>query len=54
MPGQARIDGAGTLHHIICRGIERRDIFSDKESKGSALDIGHLKRLISIDALTKP
>lgn len=29
MPRQARIDGAGTLHHIICRGIERCDIFKD-------------------------
>ena len=29
MPRQARIDGAGALHHIICRGIERKEIFSD-------------------------
>lgn len=29
MPRQARIDGAGTLHHIICRGIERKEIFTD-------------------------
>lgn len=29
MPRQARIDGEGTLHHIICRGIERKDIFTD-------------------------
>ncbi len=28
-PRQARIDGAGTLHHIICRGIERKEIFTD-------------------------
>ena len=29
MPRQARIDAPGALHHIICRGIERRDIFRD-------------------------
>jgi len=33
MPRQARNDGAGTLHHIICRGIERRDIFSDDRDR---------------------
>lgn len=33
MPRQARIDGEGTLHHIICRGIERRDIFSDDRDR---------------------
>ncbi len=29
MPRKARIDGAGALHHIIVRGIERRKIFWD-------------------------
>ena len=29
MPRQARIDAPGALHHIICRGIERRNIFRD-------------------------
>ena len=29
MPRQGRIDIPGALHHIICRGIERREIFSD-------------------------
>ncbi len=29
MPRQARIDAPGALHHIICRGIERRIIFRD-------------------------
>ncbi|BDV44563.1 transposase [Geotalea uraniireducens] len=33
MPRQARIDGAGTLHHIICRGIERREIFTDDSDR---------------------
>jgi len=29
MPRKARIDAAGALHHIICRGIEERRIFRD-------------------------
>lgn len=29
MPRQARIDAPGAIHHIICRGIERRRIFLD-------------------------
>ncbi len=27
MPRQSRIDAPGALHHVICRGIERRNIF---------------------------
>ena len=30
MPRQGRIDGSGALHHIICRGIERKEIFQDE------------------------
>jgi len=29
MPRQARIDATGALHHVICRGIERKRIFMD-------------------------
>jgi len=29
MPRKARIDAPGALHHIIVRGIERREIFKD-------------------------
>jgi REP element-mobilizing transposase RayT len=29
MPRRARIDAPGALHHIICRGIERRKIFRE-------------------------
>ncbi len=29
MPRQSRIDAPGCLHHVICRGIERRDVFRD-------------------------
>ena len=33
MPRQARIDAPGALHHIIVRGIEKRDIFNDKTDR---------------------
>jgi putative transposase len=29
MPRKARIDAPGALHHIVCRGIEKRKIFAD-------------------------
>ena len=29
MPRKARIDAPEALHHIICRGIERRKIFDN-------------------------
>ena len=31
MPRQSRIDTTGALHHVICRGIDRRKIFTDKD-----------------------
>lgn len=31
MPRKARIDAPGALHHVIGRGINRQEIFSDKE-----------------------
>ena len=27
MPGKARLDAPGTLHHVMARGIERRKVF---------------------------
>ena len=30
MPRQARLDSPATLHHVIVRGIEKRDIVNDK------------------------
>jgi REP element-mobilizing transposase RayT len=48
MPRRARIDAPGALHHVICRGIERRKIFwedSDRED--------FLKRLGTISSETK-
>ncbi|MDO9565741.1 MAG: transposase [Candidatus Desulfaltia sp.] len=38
MPRQARIDAPGTLHHIICRGIERRNIFKDNTDRNRFLE----------------
>ncbi len=33
MPRQARLDAAGTLHHIIIRGIEQRKIVDDRKDR---------------------
>lgn len=38
MPRQARLDAAGTLHHVIIRGIERRKIFLDNTDRDDFLD----------------
>ncbi|MBU4413780.1 MAG: hypothetical protein KJ976_01570, partial [Proteobacteria bacterium] len=48
MPRQARIDArpprlssrwrAGAVHHIICRGIERRNIFKDNTDRNRFLE----------------
>jgi putative transposase len=38
MPRKARIDAPGALHHVICRGIERRHIFDDDEDRDSFVD----------------
>jgi putative transposase len=38
MPRQARIDAPNALHHIIVRGIERRNIFHDDRDRSSFLD----------------
>jgi putative transposase len=33
MARQARLDAPGTLHHVMMRGIERADIFSDEKDR---------------------
>ena len=33
MPRRARLDAPGTLHHIIVRGIERRQIVDDDRDR---------------------
>ena len=38
MPRRARIDAPGALHHIICRGIERRKIFRNDADKDDFID----------------
>jgi putative transposase len=47
MPRQARIDIPGSLHHIICRGIERRDIFCDDVDREN-----FVSRLVEITTIT--
>lgn len=38
MPRQARLDYPGTLHHVICRGIEKRDIVSDNKDRDNFIE----------------
>ena len=38
MPRKARIDAPGALHHIIARGIEKRDIFWDDHDRNNFLE----------------
>ena len=38
MPRQSRIDAPGALHHVMIRGIERRDIFQDDKDRESFLE----------------
>jgi REP element-mobilizing transposase RayT len=38
MPRKTRIDAPGALHHIICRGIERRNIFVDDKDRDHFLN----------------
>jgi hypothetical protein len=48
MPRQSRIDAPGALHHVIARGIERRNIFINnldfdsecRRAKGSTIGFG--------------
>jgi len=45
MPRKARIDAPGALHHIICRGIERRRIFQDDADRENFVSrLGRLLR----------
>jgi len=38
MPRSARLDAPGVLHHVIIRGIERREIFKDDKDRENFLD----------------
>ena len=37
MPRSARLDAPGVLHHVIVRGIERRNIFEDNKDRDNLL-----------------
>jgi putative transposase len=45
MPRKARIDAPGALHHIICRGIERRKLFLTNDDRDDFVD--RLSRIVS-------
>jgi len=38
MPRSARLDAPGVLHHVIIRGIERRNIFKDDQDRDDLLE----------------
>jgi REP element-mobilizing transposase RayT len=38
MPRKARLDSPGTLHHVIIRGIENKEIFTDRYDKENMTD----------------
>ena len=38
MPRSSRLDAPGVLHHIMIRGIERRNIFRNDEDREDFLD----------------
>jgi putative transposase len=38
MPRKARVDAPGALHHIICRGIERKKIFRDNTDRDNFVE----------------
>jgi putative transposase len=46
MPRLARLDAPGVLHHVIIRGIERRNIFNDDTDRNDLLE--RLSKLLPI------
>ena len=48
MPRRSRIDAPGALHHIIVRGIDRKNIFKDDADKDVFL--GRLKNILTDSA----
>jgi REP element-mobilizing transposase RayT len=38
MPRLARLEAPGILHHVIIRGIERRNIFRDNKDRDNLLE----------------
>lgn len=45
MPRKARIDAPGALHHIICRGIERRQVFESDADRDDF--VARLSRIVT-------
>ena len=39
MPRQARLDAPGTLHHVMVRGIEGREIVDDEKDRKKFVDL---------------
>jgi REP-associated tyrosine transposase len=39
MPRKSRIDSPGMLHHIMCRGIEKRKVFGIDADRKHFLEI---------------
>ena len=50
MPRQARLDAVGTLHHVILRGIEKRQIFDDDQDR--KIFVNRMGQL-AVETLTK-
>ncbi len=38
MPRLARLDAPGVLHHVMIRGIERREIFRDNKDRDDLVE----------------
>jgi len=38
IPRQARLDAPGVLHHVIIRGIERRNVFRDDDDRDDLIE----------------
>jgi putative transposase len=46
MPRGRRVDGPGTVHHVMIRGLERREIFRDDADRWNLIE--RLERLIPL------
>ena len=49
MPRLARLDAPGASHHIMIRGIERRNIFKDDKDRDSFIE--KLRDVVEFDEL---
>ena len=52
MPRQARLDSPGTLHHVMVRGIEGRNIVEDDNDRTNMISrLGNLAEETNTDIL---